>query len=135
MDTAQGHLPQALPLARRTPGPALASRHARRSSDRRPPRRVLPWLLLDADGAAVRRRPDEPRLGRTDHALRAIRKDDALGRADEPPHRRAPYGLGRCQSSLDDLNMKLTLILDTAPVGVRASLIEEWDEITRATKM
>jgi hypothetical protein len=31
--------------------------------------------------------------------------------------------------------MKLTLILDTAPVGVRASLIEEWDEITRATKM
>jgi hypothetical protein len=31
--------------------------------------------------------------------------------------------------------MKLTLILDSAPVGVRASLIEEWDEVTRATKM
>ena len=31
--------------------------------------------------------------------------------------------------------MKLTLILDPAPVGVRASLVEEWDEIARATKM
>ena len=31
--------------------------------------------------------------------------------------------------------MKLTLILHPAPVGVRASLVEEWDEITRATKM
>ena len=31
--------------------------------------------------------------------------------------------------------MKLTLILDPAPIGVRASLIEEWDEITRTTKM
>ena len=31
--------------------------------------------------------------------------------------------------------MKLTLILDATPVGVRASLIEEWDEVTGATKM
>ena len=31
--------------------------------------------------------------------------------------------------------MKLTLILDPAPVGVRASLVEEWEEIGRATKM
>jgi hypothetical protein len=31
--------------------------------------------------------------------------------------------------------MKLTLILDAAPVGVRASLLEEWDEIARAAKM
>ncbi len=31
--------------------------------------------------------------------------------------------------------MKLTLILDTAPVGVRASLVEEWDEIGNSTKM
>jgi hypothetical protein len=31
--------------------------------------------------------------------------------------------------------MKLTMILDAAPVGVRASLIEEWDEVTGATKM
>jgi hypothetical protein len=31
--------------------------------------------------------------------------------------------------------MKLTLILDPAPVGVRASLIEEWDEITGSAKM
>ena len=31
--------------------------------------------------------------------------------------------------------MKLTLILDGAPIGVRASLIEEWDEVTRTAKM
>ena len=31
--------------------------------------------------------------------------------------------------------MKLTLILDPAPVGVRASLIEEWDEIAVVAKM
>lgn len=31
--------------------------------------------------------------------------------------------------------MKLTLILDPAPIGVRASLVEEWDEVTRSTKM
>jgi hypothetical protein len=31
--------------------------------------------------------------------------------------------------------MKLTLILDTAPVGVRASLIEEWDEIRSGARM
>jgi hypothetical protein len=31
--------------------------------------------------------------------------------------------------------MKLTLILDAAPAGVRASLTEEWDEITGAAKM
>jgi len=31
--------------------------------------------------------------------------------------------------------MKLTLILDAMPVGVRASLIEEWDEVTGTTTM
>jgi hypothetical protein len=31
--------------------------------------------------------------------------------------------------------MKLTLILDPAPTGVRASLIEEWDEVARYAKM
>jgi len=31
--------------------------------------------------------------------------------------------------------MKLTLILDPAPIGVRASLVEEWEEVARATKM
>ena len=31
--------------------------------------------------------------------------------------------------------MKLTLILDAAPVGVRASLVEEWDEPAGAAKM
>jgi hypothetical protein len=31
--------------------------------------------------------------------------------------------------------MKLTLILDPAPIGVRASLVEEWEEVARNTKM
>ena len=31
--------------------------------------------------------------------------------------------------------MKLTLILDPAPVGVRASLIEEWEDPGRTAKM
>jgi hypothetical protein len=31
--------------------------------------------------------------------------------------------------------MRLTLILDAAPFGVRASLVEEWDEIVRSAKM
>ncbi len=31
--------------------------------------------------------------------------------------------------------MKLTLILDAAPGGVRASLLEEWDEIAGTARM
>ena len=31
--------------------------------------------------------------------------------------------------------MKLTLILDPAPAGVRARLVEEWDEIGGTAKM
>ena len=31
--------------------------------------------------------------------------------------------------------MKLTLMLDAAPTGVRASLIEEWDELGGTVKM
>jgi hypothetical protein len=31
--------------------------------------------------------------------------------------------------------MKLTLILDPAPIGLRASLMEEWDEIADTPKM
>lgn len=34
-----------------------------------------------------------------------------------------------------NLSMKLMLILDPAPVGVRASVTEEWDEILGAVKM
>ena len=31
--------------------------------------------------------------------------------------------------------MKLTLVLDPAPIGVRASLVEEWEEPGRTAKM
>ena len=32
-------------------------------------------------------------------------------------------------------SVKVTLILDPAPVGVRASLVEEWEEIVHNTRM
>ena len=31
--------------------------------------------------------------------------------------------------------MKLTLVLDTAPAGVRASLIEEWEDLGNSARM
>ena len=48
------------------------------------PRRLLPRLLLDADGAAVCRRDHEHRLDRRHRAHRADREDPALGRPDGP---------------------------------------------------
>ena len=39
----------------------------------------LPWLLLDADGASVRRRNDEHRLDRRDRTVCPIGEDRALG--------------------------------------------------------
>ncbi len=39
------------------------------------------------------------------------------------------------RKSAQNLAIKLTLILDCAPTGVRASLLEEWDEIGGITRM
>jgi hypothetical protein len=39
------------------------------------------------------------------------------------------------KNSARDGRMKLTLMLDAAPTGVRASLIEEWDELGGTAKM
>ena len=103
MDDAQGYLPQALSLAHRVPGPSLAIRLAGRGPDRGSPWALLPRLLLDTDGAFVRRRSDEPRLGRRDRAVRAIGKDHAVGRLDEPAHRPPSCRLGCCHPGPDDL--------------------------------
>ena len=78
-------------------------RHTGRGPDWDSPRAVLPRLLLDADGAFVCRRIDEPCLGRCDRVVRAIGKDNAMGRPDEPSHRRASRPLGRSEPRQDDL--------------------------------
>src|SRR5215472_12693313 len=46
MDAAEGRLSQAMSLARRVPGPSLASRRAGRHLDRDAARYLLSWLLL-----------------------------------------------------------------------------------------
>src|SRR5207248_11239734 len=84
LGTAQRHLPAALPLAARFPAVPLARGPARRLPQRPRSWRVLPGLLLGADGAFIRRRDHEPRLDRRDRAPRADREDIALGRLDGP---------------------------------------------------
>jgi hypothetical protein len=83
MDAAEGYLPQALSLSHRVPGSSLASRRAGRSPNRDAARYLLLRLLLDANGVAVRRRTDEPRLGCCDRALGAAGEDNPLGGTDE----------------------------------------------------
>src|ERR1700731_4725870 len=57
-----------LPLPARLPSLPLARRRPRRGGERRRARLFLPRLLLDADGAPVRRRDHEPRLDRRHRA-------------------------------------------------------------------
>src|SRR5215469_2851628 len=84
MDAAEGCLPQALSLTDPVPGSSLAARGAGRCLDRDAARYLLPRLLLAANGVAVHRRTDEPRLGRCDRTLSAAGKDNPLGRTVEP---------------------------------------------------
>src|SRR5215469_10875845 len=97
MDAAEGCLPQALSLARRVPGPSLASRRAGLCLDRDAARYLLPRLLLDANGVDVRRRTDEPRLRCCARTLGAAGKNNSLGRTDAPVCGSAvhPMGLGQ----------------------------------------
>src|SRR5215470_17746840 len=97
MDAAEGCLPQALPLAHRVPGPSLASRRAGRCRDRDAARYLLPWLLLAADGVAICRRTDEPRLGCRYRAISAAAKDDPVRRTDEPADGGSVHRMGLCQ--------------------------------------
>src|SRR5262249_43724995 len=84
MDAAEGRLPQAMSLARRVPGPSLASRRAGRRLDWDAARYLLSWLLLAVNGVAVRRRTDESRVGGCVCPPGAAEKDDPRGRTDGP---------------------------------------------------
>src|SRR5215813_2213363 len=97
MDAAEGCLPQALSLAHRFPGPSLASRRAGRCLDRDAARYLLSWLLLVANGVAVRRRIDEPRLGCCDRTLGAAGKDNPLGWTGAAADRGAVHPMGLSQ--------------------------------------
>jgi len=80
----KGGVSATLPLAARLPSLPLARRRPRRGGERRRARLFLPRLLLDADGAPVRRRDHEPRLDRRHRAVGSDREDPALGQADQP---------------------------------------------------
>ena len=95
MHAAEGCLSQTLPLAYRVPIPSFATRVARSGRDRGSSRALLSRLLLDADGAAVRRRIDEPHLGWRDRVVSAPRENRAMGRLDGPAYRAASDQLGR----------------------------------------
>ena len=60
VDAIETSLPAALPLAAGVPAAPLAQRRLGRRDERHASRLLLPRLLLDADGAAVHRRIDEP---------------------------------------------------------------------------
>src|SRR6516165_12302211 len=96
MDSAEGYMPQALSLDR-VRGSSLASRRAGRNLDRHTARYLLLRLLLDANGVAVRRRTDEPRLGCCDRALGPAGEDNSLGGTDESTGRRGVHRMGPFQ--------------------------------------
>src|SRR5260370_18048404 len=62
MDAFEGGVPATLPLAARLPSVPLARRRLRRGGERHWARLFLSRLLLDADGAPVRRRDHQPPL-------------------------------------------------------------------------
>src|SRR6516162_3135621 len=107
MHAAEGCLSQTLPLAYRVPIPSFATRVARSGRDRGSSRALLSRLLLDADGAAVRRRIDEPHLGWRDRPVCAGGEDHAMGRLDKPDRRDTSRRLGRDQPDPHSLNRGL----------------------------
>jgi hypothetical protein len=84
MDCCRACVSATLPLAARLHSLPLARRRPRRGGERRRARLFLPRLLLDADGAPVRRRDHEPRLDCRHRAVGSDREDPALGQADQP---------------------------------------------------
>ena len=98
-------------LAHRVPSPSLATWLARRGPDWGSSRALLPRLLLDADGASVRRRIDEPRLGRRDCAVRSIGKDRTMGRLDKQAYRPGTRRLGRGHPGPDDFKLSSLFVI------------------------
>ena len=83
-DAAESGMPCALPQPGCVSRAPLASRAARRVPPWPPARRLLPWVLLGADAAAVCGRHHEPRVDRGPRHPRAAREARALRRAASP---------------------------------------------------
>ena len=81
---AQARLPCALPHADGLPHRRMAAGRLGGLRDGLAARPVLPGLLLGADGAAVRRRRDEHRLGRRAGARGGDREDGAAAASGSP---------------------------------------------------
>src|SRR5713101_6824084 len=79
MDAFKGAVAATLPLAARVHSLPLARRRPRRDGERHLARLFLPRLLLDAHGAPIRRRDNEPRLDRRHRAAGVDREDPAVG--------------------------------------------------------
>ena len=62
--------------------------------------RLLRWMLLDADDFALRRRCDEPGLGRWPNAPGGLRKIAACRRAHPEDLGRSAYPVGTFESSV-----------------------------------
>lgn len=85
---AEETVPRPLPLAAVIPHQSLARRLNGRPRYGRAAWRVLRRLLLDADGAALRRRCDEPLVGGGDYGLRLRRTAGGEGRCRRASCRR-----------------------------------------------
>src|SRR5947199_2642211 len=122
---AQVRLPGALPKPDRLPARGVATGPPGRPGDGITPRSLLPGLLLGPDGAAVRRRGHESRLGCCDRHVRARGEDGPGG-----PRRR--LALRRCldrRGGRDARLRALSLPSDLPPAltrvrGLRAIAVE-----------
>jgi hypothetical protein len=98
MDPIEASLPAALPLAIDVPARSMASRRVGSRHERYAAWSLLPRLLLDADGPAVRWRIDEPIVGWRTCPTRADREDPPLGRPHEPRDRCCTGCVGHCRA-------------------------------------
>src|SRR5262249_34008362 len=94
MDPVEANLPAALPLAAGVPATPLAPRRLGCDHEWYAAWFLLPRLLLDADGPAVRWRIDEPIVDWRARPARADRKNPSLGRPHEPCDRRCTDCVG-----------------------------------------
>ena len=98
MDPVETGVPATLPLADRVSHSILGAGCFRPDARGRVARGVLPRMLLDADGAAVRRRPHEHVLDRRAGASGADREAVPVWPPREPDYRRGSHRLGRVRA-------------------------------------
>ena len=94
-DSAETGLPYPMPLAFRAPDQILAPGRFRTDAGRCGARIILPRMLLDAHGAAVRRRLDERALDRRPCTFGLDREGASSWPSRKPIDRHGAYGLGR----------------------------------------